>query len=133
MTDEQKADAKKRADDLLARVQAGEDIGALAAEFSEDPGSKDNNGEYAFPRGQMVKPFEDWAFSAAVGDQGVVETDYGYHIMELIADSSYESVKPLVEDALKSIKAQEVFQEVPVLLASGNWVIATDILDTLEP
>jgi uncharacterized protein YcfL len=133
MSEEDQADAEKRANDILARIQAGEDIGALAAELSEDPGSKDNNGEYVFGRGEMVEPFETWAFAAKVGDQGVVKTDYGFHVMELMADSSYESVKPLVEEELKISKAQVVFQDVPALVESPDWVVETAALATLEP
>jgi foldase protein PrsA len=133
MTDDEKAAAKQKADDILARIQAGEDIGALAAEFSEDPGSKDTNGEYTFPRGQMVAEFEDWAFAAKVGDQGIVKSTHGYHVMQLMADASFESVKPLVEEAVKMQKAQATFAELPELVASPDWVIETDKLDVLVP
>jgi foldase protein PrsA len=133
MTDEQKADAKKRADDVFARLQAGEDIGALATELSEDPGSKDTNGEYTFPRGQMVAPFEDWAFAAKVGDQGIVETDYGYHVMELMAEANFEAAKPLVEESLRQQKTQTAFAELPELVESPDWVVDTAKLDALEP
>ncbi len=49
---------------ILARAKKGEDFAALAKEFTEDTGSKDNGGLYEnFPRGTMVKEFEDAAFT----------------------------------------------------------------------
>ncbi|ONI46695.1 hypothetical protein AN644_02815, partial [Candidatus Epulonipiscium fishelsonii] len=51
------AEKKALAEELLQRVKDGEEIGVLAAEYSEDPGSVMNNGEYTFGRGQMVPEF----------------------------------------------------------------------------
>ena len=92
------AEAKKKAEDILAKVKAGSDIGTLVKETSEDPGSKDNKGQYTFGKGEMVKEFEDWAFKAKAGDVGMVKVDYGYHIIkkpsfEEISKDSYETLK----------------------------------------
>ena len=82
--EEEKAAAKAKAEEVLAKAKAGEDFAALAKEYSEDPGSKDNGGEYTFPRGQMVKAFEDTAFGMEVGaTSDLVETQFGYHIIKL--------------------------------------------------
>ncbi len=57
---------------------------SLAEEHSEDPGSASNGGLYEdVYKGQMVTEFNDWCFdpSRAVGDYGVVKTDYGYHLI----------------------------------------------------
>lgn len=77
---------KSKAEEILNRVKAGEDFAALAKEFSDDPGSKENGGKYENVRlGQMVKPFEDAAMSVQPGEvvQNLVETDFGYHIIKL--------------------------------------------------
>jgi len=63
LPEEQKISKHKLAQDLLKRARAGEDFAKLAKEYSEDPGSKDNGGEYKFPRGQMAPEFEAAAFS----------------------------------------------------------------------
>jgi len=79
--------AAKRAqiDDLLKRVRAGEDFSALAKQYSEDPGSKDNGGEYTFPRGQMDPAFESAAFSMTNNQiSDVVTTAYGFHVIQLL-------------------------------------------------
>jgi foldase protein PrsA len=72
--------------DLLKRVRAGEDFSALAKQYSEDPGSKDNGGELPeFPRGQMLPEFEAAAFSLTNNEvSDVVTTAYGFHIIKLL-------------------------------------------------
>lgn len=88
-----KADAKAKADELLAQWQSGEatedSFAALANESSSDGGSNTNGGLYEqVYQGQMVTAFNDWCFDSArkPGDTGVVETDYGYHIMYFVGE-----------------------------------------------
>ena len=85
---EERAAAKKKAEDLLAQVRAAPDkFAALAQQHSQDPGSKDNGGDLGFfARGAMVKPFEEAAFKLKPGQfSGIVETDFGFHIIRLAA------------------------------------------------
>lgn len=89
-----KADAKAKADDLLAQWVAGaatEDAFAqLAKENSTDGGSKADGGLYKqVYQGQMAASFNDWCFDSSrkAGDTGVVETDYGYHIMYFVGEN----------------------------------------------
>lgn len=87
-SDEEKAAAKETAEALLAQWESGDatedSFAALAQEKSTDTGSKENGGLYTdiYP-GQMVTNFNDWCFEAGrqVGDTGIVETEYGYHVM----------------------------------------------------
>jgi len=82
-SDEEKAAAKTKIEDILKKAKAGEDFAALAKEHSEDPGSKDKGGEYTFTRGEMVPEFEEAAFKLKDGEiSGIVETDYGYHVLK---------------------------------------------------
>jgi parvulin-like peptidyl-prolyl isomerase len=89
-----KDSAKAFASQVLARAKKGEDFAALALEYSQDPGSKDRGGEYDyFPKGQMVKPFEDACFNNSPGSiVGPVETDFGYHIIK-VSDKISEEIK----------------------------------------
>ncbi|WP_430613927.1 peptidylprolyl isomerase [Flavobacterium sp. JP2137] len=81
-----KEEAKAKADDLLKQAMANPaQFGMLAAQNSEDPGSKNNGGEYDnIAKGQMVKPFDDFIFNNASGKLGVVETDFGFHIIKVM-------------------------------------------------
>jgi peptidyl-prolyl cis-trans isomerase D len=82
-SDKDFADIKKTADQLYSRATRGEDFSALAAEFSDDPGSKDNGGSLGvFGKGQMVPEFEAAAFALPVGGiSKPVKTSFGWHII----------------------------------------------------
>ena len=86
-----KAAAKKKADDILAKWKANggteEAFAALVHDNTDDTGSKETGGLYEnFSKGTMVASFEDWSFDAArkKGDTGIVETEYGYHVMYFV-------------------------------------------------
>ncbi|MCT4687295.1 peptidylprolyl isomerase [Vallitalea sp.] len=102
LSESKKAEAKKEAEKILAKAKAGKDFVALAKEYSQDPGSKDNGGEYTFSRGKMVPEFEEAAFNLKPGEiSKIVETVYGYHIIKL-----EEVIEPTEED-IKAIKERE--------------------------
>ena len=77
--------AREKADSLRAEILAGADFEALATEHSDDRGSAPSGGDLGwFRRGQMVRAFEDAAFSLFDGQVSpVVETDFGYHIIKV--------------------------------------------------
>jgi parvulin-like peptidyl-prolyl isomerase len=108
---------RKKMEDLLARAKKGEDFAALAKEFSEDPGSKENGGLYEnFPRGQMVPAFNDAAFSIPVGQfSDIVETEYGFHILKIEdrkkETEPLETVKAQLETGLKQQKQAGAYEK----------------------
>ena len=58
---------------------------SYALEFSDGP-SKSNGGDLGFfQEGMMVKPFNDYVFSNRVGRIGLVETDFGFHVIKVVA------------------------------------------------
>jgi len=114
---EAKAAAKARAADLMAKATANPaKFGELAKQFSQDPGSAPQGGDLgSFPRGNMVKPFDDAVFGMKVGDiAGPVETDFGYHVIRLtgIAPEKvrpFDEVKAQIEADLQRQKAAQKF------------------------
>jgi peptidyl-prolyl cis-trans isomerase D len=84
-TDIERGEAELRANGVAAMVEAGGDFAAIAAENSEDPGSKDNGGDLGwFGRGQMVAEFENAVFDAKPGDIiGPIKSQFGYHIIKV--------------------------------------------------
>ncbi len=82
-----KAAARAKAEDVLKKLKAGASFAAMAKQYSDDPGTKDKGGEIGyFPRGELVKPFEDAAFSLKPGEYAIVQSQFGFHIIEVEAD-----------------------------------------------
>ena len=112
--------AKTKADDLLSQLKKSPDSFAeLAKKNSQDPGSAPNGGDLDFfPRGAMVKPFEEAAFAMKKGDiSAVVESEFGYHIIRLMdikvaKQRSFEEMRPEIEADLKKQQATKKFAEV---------------------
>ncbi len=73
-------------EDLKKRIVAGEDFGALAQEYSEDPGSAKLNGELGFfKRGDLVPEYEAAALSMRPGELSqIVASQFGFHLIQLI-------------------------------------------------
>lgn len=88
-----KEEAQALANSLMAQVKADPNsFAALASANSDDPGSKNNGGEYDnITPGQMVPTFNDFVFNNPVGSLGVVETDFGFHVIKVLA--KYDAVQ----------------------------------------
>lgn len=82
----EKQDYRQKAEDLLKRVKAGEDFGALARLYSQDPGSAPDGGDLGFSdRNATVKEFSAWSFKLKAGELSpVFETDFGFHFLQVI-------------------------------------------------
>ena len=112
------------ANDVLARYLAGaqtEDaFAALAQEYSTDNADDGGLYENVYP-GQMVKPFEDWCFDAArqSGDTGIVQTDYGYHVMYFVGTNDYAYWQVLAANKLASDWQTGLTENLSTELLSG--------------
>lgn len=121
LDDEQKAEARSRADNVLERAKNGENFEDLVKEYSEDGMDPDTG--YYFTTGQMVQEFEDKSFDLAEGEiSDIVESKYGYHIIKKYAmDDDYilsdETLRSAAEDSI----CEEVFR-----------TALSEVADTLE-
>jgi parvulin-like peptidyl-prolyl isomerase len=79
-----KEEAKKRAEEGLAKAKKGGDFAKLVGEYSDEPGAAARGGSLGeFSANQMVKPFSDAAFKLKVGEiSGLIETDFGFHVIK---------------------------------------------------
>jgi peptidyl-prolyl cis-trans isomerase D len=100
--------AKKLVDSIETAVKGGADFAALVTKYSDDQGSKDKGGVYEFfPQGQMVIPFNDFAFDKPVGTKGVIKTDFGYHYVEVLGQKSQNPVYKIAYLAKPIIASSE--------------------------
>ena len=92
ISEEAKEEAKQKLLEIKQRVASGSKFSTMAILYSEDPGSARNGGEYkGVKRGQFVKEFEAVAFAVREGEvSDPFETEYGWHIVELIAKRGQE-------------------------------------------
>lgn len=78
-----KAEAQKRAAEVLEKARKGGDFAALAREYSDDSSGSKGGDLGSFGKTQMVKPFADAAFALKVGDvSDVVESEFGFHVIQ---------------------------------------------------
>jgi foldase protein PrsA len=131
-TDQQQA-KRKKIDDLLKRARSGENFTNLAAQYSEDPNSKENDGELPpISRDQMSPELAATAFSLTNNQiSDVIEMSYGYCIVKLLdkipaQKMDYATVTDDLKDALKR---QKVTRLAPAYLQKLKQASGVEILD----
>ncbi len=129
-------EAIERIAEARARIESGEDFASVAAELSDDPGSKDRGGDLgSFGRGQMVPAFEEAAFAANAGDLvGPVETSFGVHLIEVLGRAEgglqpLEEVATSINNRLAAERAQTLAESTAIELADR---IKREKIDTPE-
>jgi peptidyl-prolyl cis-trans isomerase D len=110
--DEAKAEA------VLARIKGGEDFATVAAEVSDDAGTKDKGGDLGWiTRGMLEGPFEDALFAMSPGEvRGPVKTQYGYHIIRLdgihpAQQRSFEEVRDELRTEYRDRHVDDLFYQ----------------------
>lgn len=69
-------------EDLKGQIADGADFADLAGQHSDCPSGRNGGSLGVFGRGQMVKAFEDAAFSLSAGETSdIIETEFGYHLI----------------------------------------------------
>jgi len=83
--------AKKRIDSVEALIKKGERFDSLAFKLSDDFSSKIKGGDLGyFAAGTMVKEFNDFSFNGKAGDQKIVKTQFGYHLIDILDQKNFE-------------------------------------------
>jgi peptidyl-prolyl cis-trans isomerase C len=124
-------ESENEAEEILAELEDGEDFAELAEERSIDPGSGAQGGELgSFPRGAYVPEFDDAAWDAEIDEiVGPVETDFGFHIIQVTAAEStpateldVQTLDELVGQEL-GMRINDAFQaaEIEVDPSLGRW------------
>lgn len=109
-----KEDAKKLADSLLNVVKRDvSKFEALAADFSEDLSNKDKGGDLGyFTPGRMVQTFDDFIFDNKTGDMGVVETNFGFHVISIDDQKNIQKAVKIALILKKIQPSEETINEV---------------------
>ena len=110
------AASKAKADDVYAQLRAGADFAALVKKYSADTASVPDGGKYVVERGKTVPEFEKTSFALKTHELSKpVKTQYGYHLIEALADTKpatpFEKVRPEVKAALLQQKRNEEIQK----------------------
>lgn len=119
------AKAKVTADSLFAVIKKGGDFAKLAKDFSKDPGSAQKGGDLGwFKEGAMIKAFNDASFTTKKGEYTVVETPYGFHILNVL-ERGKEVKKVQVAVLERKITAssktiQNIFSEAAQFAGNNN-------------
>lgn len=117
-SDKTKAKRYKELEDIYERISRGESFTELAKKYSDD-GSKISGGDLGyFGRGEMVKSFENAAFSLKPGEvSDIIETQFGYHIIKLegIKENQVRArhiLKALTPTKLDSLAHQKLMEQI---------------------
>lgn len=107
-------EAKKKAEDLIKKLNDGEDFSKLAKENSDDTGSAANGGDLGyFNKGEMVKEFEDAAYALKVNEytKEPVKTTYGYHIILKTGEKEKGKLKDIKDKVIDTIMNERLEED----------------------
>jgi peptidyl-prolyl cis-trans isomerase D len=122
--DASRIEAKAR--DVLKKARSGSDFAELARKYSEDSSASNGGDLNFFGRGQMVKEFEEAAFSLPVGAvSDLVRTNYGFHIIKVTETRephtmTFEEVKDRLREELKLAQARSQAADRAAALAKAS-------------
>ncbi len=132
---------KAAAEAILAELQGGADFAALARARSDDPGSAAQGGDLGWaPRGVYVAPFDQAVFSMAPGELRLVQTDFGWHIIEVIEGPQVRSFEdrafletPVGQEAFSTTFLPWVAELRKAAEAAGKIEILVDVTTLAQP
>ena len=136
-------EAKALADSLLTAIKSDKSkFESLAASFSEDLTNKDNGGELGyFGPGAMVPTYDSFIFDNGVGSVGVVETDFGFHVVKIEDQKNLQKVIKLATVSQEIEPSEETINQLfadatklEVAAQDGNFSdLATEAGSPVKP
>lgn len=136
----------EEAEDIIKKIETGEDFGELAKTLSKDPGSGELGGELGyFARTDMVPEFEKSAFALEVGEVSQpVASQYGYHVIKITDKMTYAqaleseeagSDAETLKQKLVNSQYNQAYQQAMIDLQEGHTInyISKDYIDFSQP
>ncbi len=134
-----KAAKRRQAEGYLSQIQHGTAFQQLAQAHSDDPGSRAEGGSLGMvARGQMVRPFEDAAYTLQPGQlSGIVETPFGYHILwrpalAVVRDSFALHVRDVMVQRLDSVYLDSLANKTDVRVRGSAPAIVRRVAENLR-
>ena len=137
-SDKERQVQKKMAEDILRRIQAGENFSELAKKYSDDVSAHSGGHLGVVGRGTMLPEFEKAAFDLKVGEvSNIVKTVNGFHIIKcdnIIPGytKAFESVNSDIKKILSSKKRERKYQEWMSELKKKSFIKVTIASDAKE-
>lgn len=146
LSDEEIAEKKAKAEEILSKLQASEELEQLfndmAETYGEDPGRAEGKGYLIDPDTNFVQEFKDAAFALKPGElSDIVESDYGYHILlrkeltdehlETLANTHLEEyLDGQMATALENVTRSEKLDGIDI---GGFYTSYLDAVEALHP
>lgn len=135
LSEEKIAEKRALAEDVLSRINAGEDFDELMKEYCEDPGVEGAPDGYVFAQGQMVEEFETAAFALQVNQvSDIVESSFGYHIIKRVPfDLDGEQEKECMREYQLNYGTPKMDELTKKWKAEAKIEINDKVYDAIEP
>ena len=124
-------ESRLRIESFKKIIQQKNNFEEIAMQYSEDPGSGSQGGDLGwFSRGQMVKSFEENCFNAEIGELNVVQSDFGWHLVEVLGFSTGWKICQIEKMILPSeetiLKATHLIEQ---QRAQGEWELLVEFIE----
>jgi len=135
LSDEKVSEAKKKAQEILDKINAGEDFDSLMINESEDPGLVSAPDGYVFTTGEMVPEFEQVAFSLKENEvSGLVNSSYGIHILKRVPfDMNASQEKQRIEAIEYSLGVPEFSTLIKTWKSETDIKTNDKLLESIKP
>lgn len=127
--EEKREEARAKAEKVLAEARAGADFAELAKKYSEGPDASHGGYLGYFPRGKMVKPFEEAVFALEPGEvSDIVQTRFGFHIVKVENKRSrtFEEMREEIRTYVEQPKRQRLSRDFMKELETGAGITYND-------